>query len=103
MIDTEVPRMAVDAVDPVGFGRYLSTTACTECHGADLDGGRDVPDLRIAAAYTSEQFARLMHDGVALGDRDTGFMSSVARGRFRHFTDEEIAALYAYLRHRASE
>jgi hypothetical protein len=27
----------------------------------------------------------------------TGLMSGVARGRFSHFTDDEIAALKAYL------
>jgi cytochrome c553 len=101
-IDAAAPRMAVERGDPIAFGRYLATTSCTECHGAALEGYDDTPDLRIAAAYTAEQFEKLMRTGLALGDRDTGFMSGVARGRFSHFTDEEVAALYAYLRRRAA-
>jgi mono/diheme cytochrome c family protein len=101
-IDPAAPRMASDRADPVTFGRYLAMTSCTECHGAGLEGD-DTPDLRIVAAYTPEQFAKLMRTGLALGDRDTGFMSGVARERFSHFTGDEIAALHAYLRQRAAE
>jgi mono/diheme cytochrome c family protein len=88
---------------PVARGAYLARTVCTECHGATLSGfAGETPDLRIAAGYSPEQFVRLMRTGVALGERELGLMSEAARGRFTHFTDEEIEALYAYLLSRAA-
>jgi hypothetical protein len=54
------------------------------------------------AAYTRENFNRLMRTGKALGDRELrAAMSRVARRRFSRFTDAEIADLYDYLVARA--
>lgn len=82
-------------------GRYLASIACPECHAPDLDGyeGDTPPSLLIAKAYSPEAFVRLMREGKTLAGTDTatGLMSSVARWRFSHFTDDEIAALKAYL------
>jgi cytochrome c1 len=39
-----------------------------------------------------------MRTGKALGDRELPMMSGVARGRFVHFTDEEVRDLYAFLK-----
>ncbi|HYN79952.1 MAG TPA: c-type cytochrome [Gemmatimonadaceae bacterium] len=84
-------------------GAYLARTVCTECHGTKLEGDqRGSPDLRIAAGYTLEQFTHLMRTGKALGGRELELMSSVARNRLRHFTDDEIQALHAYLLARAA-
>jgi mono/diheme cytochrome c family protein len=91
------------AESPVAGGAYLARTVCTECHNATLSGfAGETPDLRIAAGYSREQFMRLMRTGVALGEREVGLMSEVARSRFTHFTDEEIEALHAYLLSRAT-
>ena len=86
--------------EPLAHGRYLARTICTECHGIDLHGASDgsVPDLRIAAAYSSQKFTRLLRDGVPLDGRTLGLMGSVARGRLRYLTEAEIADLYQYLR-----
>jgi hypothetical protein len=54
--------------------------------------------LRIGGAFTPEAFARLMREGVGLGDRELGLMGLVARSSFRHFSDAEITALHTYLR-----
>ncbi|HET8690757.1 MAG TPA: cytochrome c [Steroidobacteraceae bacterium] len=82
-------------------GRYLASIACPECHAPDLNGyeGDSAPSLLIAKAYSAEAFATLMRTGRTLAGTDsaTGLMSSVARWRFAHFTDEEIGALKAYL------
>lgn len=86
---------------PAARGAYLARTVCTECHGLDLNGGQGTPDLRIAAGYSREQFVRLMRTGKASGDRELELMSSVARNRFSHFTDDEIGALHDYLLARA--
>lgn len=89
--------------DSTAPGGYLARTSCTECHGLDLRGGDQAPDLRIAAGYSFDAFTELMRGGKALGNRDLPLMSQVARGRFRHFTDQELRGLYTYLMARAAE
>jgi hypothetical protein len=69
-----------------------------------LQGGSGplpAPDLTIAAAYDLDAFKRLMHTGVAAGDRDLGLMSQVARNRFARLAEDEVEQLHAYLRARA--
>ncbi|MGH7517120.1 MAG: cytochrome c [Gemmatimonadales bacterium] len=83
--------------DSTAAGGYLARTSCTECHGLDLRGGDTAPDLRIAAGYSFEAFMGLMRTGKALGNRELPLMSRVARGRFSHFTDQELRDLYTYL------
>lgn len=86
-------------------GAYLARTVCAECHGLDLrgepSGGR--PDLKIASSYSLDAFMHLMRTGKATGEREIGLMSRVARGRFSHFTDAEIASLHRYLVARARQ
>lgn len=80
-------------------GRYLGMTVCTECHGDDLRGDASLsPDLAVVAGYSLEQFRTLMRTGVPAGGGELDLMREVALGRFTHFTDEEIADLYGYLR-----
>ncbi len=93
-----------DAGKALGLGRYIVRATCAECHGLDLRGGQPNPaavprpDLRMAAAYDPQQFTKLLRTGIAAGDREVSLMSEVARGRYRHLTDAEIAAIHAYLR-----
>lgn len=87
-------------------GRRIATSVCTECHGADLSGGQPTPDtsapgLSIVGAYDLDQFRRLLRTGVPPSGRDLGLMAEIARGNTRHFTDAEIADLFAYLHARA--
>lgn len=97
-----VARLGMGDPDPdlegqQALGSYLAHIACTECHGHDLGGNDNMPALAIARTYSLEEFTHLMRTGEALGSRELNLMSGVARFRFRHFTDEEIRALYAYL------
>jgi mono/diheme cytochrome c family protein len=82
-------------------GRYLAMVSCPECHAPNLRGyeGDIAPNLAIAKAYSPEAFARLMREGITLAGRESasGLMSMVARGRFSHFTPDEVVALKAYL------
>lgn len=92
--------------DPaVRRGEYLAMTACNECHGFGLRGDdpwapadQRAPDLAIVASYDRAGFVRLMRTGKAAGNREVGLMSRVARGRFVHWTDQEVDDLYAFLR-----
>ncbi len=88
--------------DPrIARGEYLAMTSCNECHGFDLRGNApwptDAPDLIVIGAYTPEQFATLMREGVPSSGAELAMMGPVARGRFAHWTDEEVADLYTYL------
>lgn len=84
---------------PDELGEYLAQVACAECHGGDLQGQPyfPSPSLAIVRGYGRDDFARLMRTGTAIGDREVGVMSRVARGRFVEFTESEIDALYGYL------
>lgn len=82
-------------------GRYLARSICGECHGTGLRGDSNPdftsPNLRIVMAYSPDAFSALMRTGKALGGRELRLMSAVSRERLMHLTDDEIAALYAYL------
>ena len=85
-------------------GEYLAMTACNECHGLDLRGSNTAPDgappdLAVVAAYSWEEFTRLMQEGLPRDGRETlGLMTMVARDRFGSFTNEELSDLYHFLR-----
>ena len=55
----------------------------------------------IAGAYDLPAFTRLLREGVAPGNKPVPRMRIVAREDSRFYTDEEIAALHAYLVARA--
>ena len=99
-------RPAPDLGHSHAFGRYLAQTTCSGCHGSDL-GGRKVspeiiaPSLDIAGAYDLPAFTRLLREGVAPGGKHLKEMPRVARDDSRFYTDEEVAALHAYLVARA--
>jgi mono/diheme cytochrome c family protein len=101
LIDHSAPRPdpALNG-SPVSRGRYLAESVCTECHG---DNGRirvpNSPDLQIAAAYSEQDFYRLMRTGVSLGERDIDYhMVDAAKYRYTLLSDAEVGALYAYFR-----
>lgn len=104
LVREEGRRWPPEAGERHALARYIVRATCAECHGMGLEGGqpnpsaKPRPDLRMVAAYEPAQFQRLMRTGLAAGDREVSLMSKVARGRYRHFTDEEIAAVYAYLK-----
>ncbi|MDX1380764.1 MAG: cytochrome c [Xanthomonadales bacterium] len=94
-----VPVEPETLAEPVALGRYLALNTCSECHGLDLDGWEGfTPSLRVVAAYSEEDFVRLVREGLALGGREVGLMSEMGRRRLVHLTDDEVAALYAFLR-----
>lgn len=90
---------------PAERGRYLASVACPECHAPDLRGypGDSAPNLVVAKAYSAEQFARLMRDGITIAGTESasGLMTAMARTRFKYLRPEEVAALKAYLDERA--
>jgi cytochrome c553 len=73
--------------------------ACSECHGQDLKGVpmAKAPSLVAVKGYSAEQFARLMHDGVGIGEREFELMTPTAKARFSHFTPEEVELVRTFL------
>jgi mono/diheme cytochrome c family protein len=88
-----------DANDSVSRGRYLTMNYCSECHGQDLQGVAPInaPALVSAKGYSLEQLARLLQEGVGLGDRQFKLMTPTAKARFTQLMPDEIAAVHAYL------
>jgi cytochrome c553 len=93
----------------VAYGAYLATS-CAGCHGADFSGGHIAgtppswpdaanltPDPSGLADWSEADFRQALRDGVVPGGRrlQTDYMPVRVT---RNFTDEEISALYAYLR-----
>jgi cytochrome c553 len=96
-IETETP-MSPPADSTLRLGHYVAITACTECHGHEMQGVDGSPSLpAIVPAYTLEEFTTLMRTGEAKGGRELPMMSGVARGRFAHLTAAELDGLYRYL------
>ena len=97
--DAKAPPEA--AGEQATFGRYLARTTCTSCHGTDLRGASTpdfiAPDLRIAGAYSLDQFTHLIRTGEGLGGRKLNTMGAWAKKALSQFNDMEIAALYSYL------
>jgi cytochrome c553 len=95
----QVGQAAGSTVNPPGRGAYLVVNACTECHGQDLNGRPEAhaPSLAVVKGYTEHQFAKLMHDGVGIGERQFELMTPTARIRFSHLTPDEVHAVFEFL------
>jgi len=84
-------------------GRHIAMTMCSECHAAGLAGNEKPyrPDLVVAGSYSLDEFRALMRSGRPPDGRTLTLMADVARDRFSHLTDAEIAGLHDYLSARA--
>ena len=95
-------RRSGDPDPGIARGEYIAMTTCNECHGFGLRADspwedESAPDLLIVMAYDKAAFAHLMRTGKATGNRELEMMSGVARGRFAHFTDQEVDDVYRFL------
>ncbi|MET0307758.1 MAG: c-type cytochrome [Sphingomonas sp.] len=114
LIVGKLPTMASSATvaektRPADVGRYYVDVACLACHklhqeGVMEDGKTKVPALApMAASYDADKFRHLMRTGEGMGGRDLGLMRIVARAGFAAMTDQEIAAVQAYLQGEAEK
>jgi cytochrome c553 len=103
----ETPRAA--AKRPADTGAYIASTVCAGCHSltepreAHDDGRRVPPLLEVAPAYDLPAFRKLLKTGVGMSPRDLGLMGRVGKGDLSHLTDDEVAALHAYLKAEAAK
>jgi cytochrome c553 len=93
---------AAPTVEMAGRGAYLVMNLCSECHGQDLEGEPETkaPSLAVVKAYSAEAFARLMNQGIGVGNRNFELMTPTAKARFSHLTAEETDAMHAWLQSR---
>lgn len=106
LIEEYAAAMPADLGPKYAAGRHIALTVCSGCHGPSLSGrepqpGLKAPDLSIVGAYDLPTFTKLMREGVPPNGRKLKMMTGVSQKAFSHFTDEEIAALHAYLIERA--
>ena len=101
-IDTTVARVGADTASMGSrHGEYLARLICTSCHGNALTGDPATPSPSIAQAYgySLAEFTRLLRTGTPRSpERKLTLMAEVARNDLKNLTDEEIAAVHAYLR-----
>tara|TARA_R110000868_G_scaffold183900_3_gene425245 strand:+ start:3905 stop:4792 length:888 start_codon:yes stop_codon:yes gene_type:complete len=87
---------------PEAEGEHLVKAICSHCHEvtAEHDDGWGTiapPLAMMGQAYPPADFRKLLRTGKALGDRDLGLMSEIARDDLSHMTDTEINAIHVYL------
>jgi mono/diheme cytochrome c family protein len=92
---------------PPDDGGYLVQAVCSECHrlrvpGATPNSNEVPPPLApAAAAYDDAAFRQLLRSGQGQGSANLGSMSEIARSRLSAMSDDEIAAVHAYLKQAA--
>lgn len=105
-MDHNAPRISANfGNDPIAHGNYLTKTLCSHCHGPNLEGEawRKSPGLNIIFMYDREQFHRLMRTGEGASRKEVGEMSEVATRFMKYLTDEEVDAIYDFLKSRLEE
>ena len=108
-IDHDRPHVAsVSPAPTAGYGSYLVNVGCRGCHGPALAGGKIAdgdpswpPAANLTPAgnlksWSEDDFRRLLRDG----KRPNGFPVNTAMPvrLFTHMSDEEIHAIWLYLR-----
>ena len=89
------------------YGEYLIDTAgCWTCHGAELAGGKNPdpeappgPNLTPGgelAGWSEGDFVRALRQGQTPSGRQLQ-AEFMPWSQFRHFTDEELQAIWLYL------
>ncbi len=96
---------SIDTSSPLEFGKYLSVM-CTGCHHENLKGGDPmapgfppVPDLTstgVTGRWTQEQFNNTLRTGKR--PNGTELDSSMPVMMTKHYSDQELHALYTYFK-----
>ena len=99
--DTNVPPPLVPKGPTIAYGEYVAAFAdCAICHGDTLEGGAGGllpkgPTLRGVIGWRSEDFVTAIRTGVTPGGKQLS--DEMPWEAFRHFDDESLDALYAYI------
>jgi mono/diheme cytochrome c family protein len=83
------------------LGEYLALLSCSDCHGPDLEGRSGVaPSLDRISDYDENEFVDLLQRGLAPGELPLAAKEAMARQRFSLFTEDEMEAIFVYLKTR---
>jgi hypothetical protein len=92
----------IAAAGPPSGERLAYLVGCVNCHHQTPKEIINAPPLAIIQAYSLPEFKKLLKTGVTRTGRDmlseSSLMGIVAKEQFSHFTDEEIVAVYNFLR-----
>ncbi|HEX6314067.1 MAG TPA: cytochrome c [Gemmatimonadaceae bacterium] len=103
-IDTTQERVGQDPTwATTRSGEYLSRLICSECNGTALTGEAGppaaTPSLAGALAYSEEEFTTLLRTGTPREPgKELGLMKETAQRSLSHLRDDEIRAIYDYLK-----
>jgi mono/diheme cytochrome c family protein len=99
-IDHEVATLAPTPGASIEYGRYLASVAgCHGCHGPALAGGEGPgPNITTGAigSWTEQDFRRAVREGTR--PDGTGLKEPMPWKVFARMTDDEVAALWMYVR-----
>jgi mono/diheme cytochrome c family protein len=82
-------------------GEYIARLICADCHGPKLTGDPETrsPGLSGVLGYSPEQFVTLLRTGTPRDAATTlTLMGEAIRGELHYLTDDEIDAVYTYLK-----
>ncbi|WP_265570286.1 c-type cytochrome [Sphingomicrobium nitratireducens] len=98
LVEAYRDRMPPDLGDQVGYGRYIASVTCAECHGPDLSGemGSAPPIGLVADRFDRAGLEALTGAGGA-STHGEGMMGLVAARNLSVLTDTERSALVDYL------
>lgn len=92
---------AAYAAGPSGE-RLAYLVGCINCHHQTPKEIINAPPLAMVQAYSLAEFRKLMKTGITRTGRnmleESSVMGIVAAEQFSHFTDEEVVAVYNFLR-----
>jgi cytochrome c553 len=101
------PETVAEVHRPADTGRYFYKAICADCHLLDKPNtieSETAPALApMAASYDAPAFKKLLRTGVGMSKPNLGLMSSVAKESLHALSDDEIAALQAYLKGEADK
>lgn len=97
------PTAPVPRAPASGSGERLAyLVGCVNCHHQTPKEIVNAPPLAVVQAYSPTEFRRLMRTGVTRAGRDllaeSSLMGIVAVEQFSQFTDDEVTAVYDFLR-----
>lgn len=95
------PPAALSA--PPSGERLAYIVGCVNCHHQTPKEILNAPPLIVVQSYSLPEFKTLLTTGVTRDGRDMyaqgSVMGIVAREQLSHLTDEEMAAIHAFLQH----
>ncbi len=91
----------VGANVPISGERLVYLVGCVNCHHQTPKEILNAPPLVVVKAYSLPEFRTLLKTGVTRSGRDMyaegSIMGIVAREQLSYFSDDEVAAVHAFL------